>query len=115
MWGLKLNYLTFFNLNVDGVSIGVQDERGLVVVLDVWSSHGSGFYRHLGWLQIQPHNSDRGIPDSYNRIHRFCSSLRYRMQGEEADIYTSFPNSRVGMFYASCFCKLFFFSDFLNV
>ena len=45
---LKFNYLTFDNLNIAGVSLGVQNERRLLVVLDVWSSHGSGFYYHLG-------------------------------------------------------------------
>jgi hypothetical protein len=45
---LRFNYLTFGNLNIAGVSLGVQNERRLVVVLDVWSSHGPGFYYHLG-------------------------------------------------------------------
>ncbi len=33
---LKFYYLTFGNLNIAGVSLGVQNERRLVVVLGVW-------------------------------------------------------------------------------
>jgi hypothetical protein len=45
---LKFNYLFLCSLNVAGVSLGVQNKIRLVVVLDVWSSYGAGFYCHLG-------------------------------------------------------------------